>query len=540
MRKIILLYLVFYWIGGSQNLLAISTSSVNQVYQQLVSAIGDRKTSPTLKIEPSTQTERLAWYQPRYNSIFINDALLEFADEFGTDSSTVISLILSHELAHHYENHNQQLAFVGGESKVIHEAEADKFAIFFSYMAGYPTEHLDSIFLTKLYQKFQLKDGEHYPSLKERIQIFKNARQELTQLFQFFEAGNLLLLLNQYEIAAKCFDYMGTHFNSPEVLNNAGVSYTLAALSFFDDSEMPYLFPLEFEEGTTLPKKMRGNNLNRDLSDEEMAYLKNNYLSLAENFFKRLLIATPRNVDAYNNLATVYMLQAFLSEKDKLLFPMARNEINNALLFVISDSQEDANILLTQGTLAALQGNKDDANNYFTKAINQYQDELAKRNLCSLMDDCERQRRLREKACDKAEELDGISLLLGGKKLLQEKTMNVTPITLSKIDAQMQIFSNIFNNTRAWLMVNDEYTFEKDFRSTFYVLETNSHYEDATCKGIRIGDSLDKIKQNYGSASEVKYSNTLHYHKYSSSLLIFGVKDNKVEKIINYSIEQTY
>ena len=32
---------------------------------------------------------------------------------------------------------------------------------------------------------------------------------ELQELFVMFETGNLLLLLNQYETAAKCFDQIG-------------------------------------------------------------------------------------------------------------------------------------------------------------------------------------------------------------------------------------------------------------------------------------------------------------------------------------------
>lgn len=546
-QKIIISILIISCWLPSTFLNALSPEIAQDVFDELLQAIGHRKTNPSLSFNSSNDNNQLAKYNPLQNNIVVHKNLLSFADEFGEKNKTVLALVLSHELAHHFGNHQHRSGFTGTHGRMLQEAEADEFAIFFSYMAGYPTQDLDASFLKKLYQKFNISESSHYPSLAQRIEIYEKARAELQELFVIFETGNLLLLLNQYESAAKCFDQIGFRFNSPEILTNAGVSYTLAALNLFDQSEIPYLFPLEFEEDTKL-QKTRGST--QDYSDKEIAFLQNHYLALAEVQFKLVLINSPQDINAYNHLASVYMLQAYLDrlkfegKNYHILSQLSLKELETAKLFCVEKNQFKSleNSTILKGIFAALNKNNEQAKTYFQQVVNDSNHELARRNLCILENNCPRQRRKKTIPCDDGESLAGLSLILDGKNKLEDFVITTPPITLTQSSTKIEIFKSNYSNTpneqvTARMIIVNNFRFENDTRNILYVLETTPKYAGKTCLEIGLGDSKEKLIEQYGLASEVKNSRSTEYYKYKNNLVLFGLKNNTITKIINYKVE---
>ena len=128
----------------------------------------------------------------------------------------------------------------------------------------------------------------------------------VADLIPLFEAGYRLLLLQQYETAAYCFDYITRTFASRELLNNAGVARTLQALSLFKSGAQRFVYPFELDAATRLRAASKAASYGES---EALAERRDQLLQAARRLFEQARQKDLGYVPAQINRAAVAVLQ---------------------------------------------------------------------------------------------------------------------------------------------------------------------------------------------------------------------------------------
>src|ERR1035437_5534600 len=157
-----------------------------KVFTDLVNAYGSPKTSPELELLPNTSQDKIIaqYYAIPTPVIKIDEKLFDICMDMGADSLNALSIIMSHELAHYYNDHNwcSDFAFavrntpigknIKSESKgdkIIHEKEADNFGLYHSCIAGYHPFNIYDRLLVKIYAAYKLPNIiPDYPTTHHR------------------------------------------------------------------------------------------------------------------------------------------------------------------------------------------------------------------------------------------------------------------------------------------------------------------------------------------------------------------------------------
>ena len=173
-------------------------------------------------------------------------------------------------MAHFYKDHGWAHAFgkanpdtdikkevkktmYNAEARANMEAEADYYGGIFGYLAGYNTLSISGAFFDTLYTALELPDEvKGYPSRQDRIKIYGNSKGMLERLIPVFNTANLLNLVQNYEEAALCYDYIIQTFPSREMYNNKGVAFANQALSFYHAEELKLVHPFGLDATTRL------------------------------------------------------------------------------------------------------------------------------------------------------------------------------------------------------------------------------------------------------------------------------------------------
>jgi tetratricopeptide (TPR) repeat protein len=246
--------------------------TIEKVFDDLVGAIGDGRAAPSLSVLPRAVDEgmKVAWFVPSNSVLYVEERAFDLCRKVGADSLNALAALLGHELAHFYKEHDWQGDFGNGfadievgrsirqleraeEQMVRYESEADYFGGLYGYVAGYNTLAVTPEFLRLVYDEYELDEAiRGYPSLGDRQEIAKRQQAKLEMLIPVFEAGNHLLLLNEFTAAADCFDHISRTFPSREILNNAGVARALAAQDLFQPGELRFAYPFELDADSRL------------------------------------------------------------------------------------------------------------------------------------------------------------------------------------------------------------------------------------------------------------------------------------------------
>ncbi len=295
----------------------VKWASVEKVYANLITAIGDNsKIAPPIK---SSRTEsRVAYYSPTRQTIYIEEKFLSVCASFGADSLNVLAFIVGHELAHVYRNHGwvsaNGLGYVGGELKddwknlrndetshAKDESEADIFSGFYTMMAGYNGMEVAEKALTKLYQEYSIPDTvAGYPTLQQRVEISKSARQKANDLYLVFNTGLYCLATQKYGVAADLYTYIyNQDYTGTEILNNLAIAEILMGYNLLVE-EPNFYYPIFISTETELESGTRGN--------EGEEHIKKGIVYLQQALKKE-----ESNPSLYLNLACAYaMLNSFV------------------------------------------------------------------------------------------------------------------------------------------------------------------------------------------------------------------------------------
>ena len=299
---------------------------IRKVFNQLVLAYGSSKTAPELVVMKQKQN-RPAFYKFDKKPIVTIDAyLFTICRSFGKDSLNALSVVIGHELAHYYNEHsfctdfafairNKNEAFskkvklIDKNQKIIYETQADDKGLFYAAIAGYEPFEVQPKLLDAIYNQYQLKDVDGYPTKVQRKEIAKNALLKAKKLYETFILGLKYIQEKNYDKAIEAFNTVNNDFPSRENYNNLGVARTLKALQFkvITSEEIHYperfLYPLEIENKSRLIREgtTRANDSNRQIQFEEL-------LNEAQKDFQEAIRLDPKFTKGYINLACVYEL----------------------------------------------------------------------------------------------------------------------------------------------------------------------------------------------------------------------------------------
>ena len=298
---------------------------IKTVFGQLVTAYGSAKSAPELafmKANPKPETP--AFYANK--TIKVDLQFYKLCQSFGKDSLNALSIVISHELAHYYYEHdfcsdfayairNKSVPFSSGlklinkNQKIIYETQADDKGLFYAAIAGYHPFEIQPKLLDAIYQFYQLKEvNVGYPTKAERKAIAQNALAKSQKLYGVFRNAAKAKEKKEYDQSLSLFEEVNRDFPSRENYNNIGVIKTLQALNFkvLAKEEFVYpkrfLYPLEIDNTSRLNKE--GTRSSDEQDQEKMTAL----LKSAQKDFEKAVSLDSNYSVAYINLACVFDL----------------------------------------------------------------------------------------------------------------------------------------------------------------------------------------------------------------------------------------
>lgn len=346
-------YIVFltFFFCASIKAQSYAEKQIKEVYNNIVTAYGSAKPAPKLIFYPNDKkalTPALYTTTPQ-PTIKVDLEFYKLCRTFDKDSSNALAIVLSHELAHYYNDHtfcsdfafavrknNQELAqklkSVSKSDKISRETQADYQGLFYAAIAGYnPFDAYEKV-IEAIYKSYQIPEvNPGYPTKTERKQMAVTVLQKTKDLYEKFKMALLLKEEKKYAEAITLFEEINTYFPSRENYNNIGVIKTLEALELkvLTSGEYNYpkrfLYPLETDNTSRLNQE--GTRSSSDNNKKEML------LKSAQKDFEKAISLDPSYTLAYINLACVFDLldnpEAAIGKIKEL--PKEKQETRNAL-----------------------------------------------------------------------------------------------------------------------------------------------------------------------------------------------------------------
>lgn len=351
-------------------------TQAKEVFDNLVQAYANGKSAPFLEINPIGSTKSfIAQYSSKNGKHFItvDEKLINLCYSFGKDSLSSLAVILSHELAHYYNDHgwcsdyafainktNSALALKLKESsksaKLEKETLADRYGLFYASVAGYFGFDIFPSLLSKIYRYYKLPDIQAgYPSLPERKKIAFDAAQKAGELYGYFRQGIAAFNENKYQDAIIAFEKANSFIPFRENYNNLGVAKVRLALMLKpitrEEVEFPerFLYPLEIENKSRISRD-NTRSLNQKEFSEMIRLLKS-----AQEDFRQAIRMDPQFVKCYINLACVYDLLdnpyaaiGLIRELSQVEQRKQEAQVILAIAFFHNDQEDQANIIWKQ------------------------------------------------------------------------------------------------------------------------------------------------------------------------------------------------
>ena len=319
---LILAFISFFSMGQTH-----TEKQIESVFKNLVLAYGNSKAAPKLayfKKEAIKTTPALYTTSP-LPTIMVDVKFYDLCRSFGKDSTNALAVVLSHELAHYYNDHTfcadfafvvrknnaelaQKLKMVSKSDKISRETQADYQGFFYAAIAGYNPFDCYEKTIEGIYKQYQLPEiNPGYPSKAERKQMAIAVKQKTSELYLAFQKSIQLKEAKKYDEAMQLLEEINTYFPSRENYNNLGVIKTLSALDLkvltLEEHKFPkrFLYPLELDNSSRLNQNgTRG----AEADQAKMVQL----LKSAQKDFEKAISLDPNYTMAFVNLACVFDL----------------------------------------------------------------------------------------------------------------------------------------------------------------------------------------------------------------------------------------
>lgn len=327
-----------------------SKKQVQQVFDKLVLAYGNSKAAPNLSYFADgslKETPALYSTKGKQPTIKFDLKFYKVYQSFGKDSLNAIAIVLGHELAHYYNDHefctdyafavrdkdkilSAKLRTVNKAQKMSLETQADNKGLFYAAIAGYEPFEIQPQLIDAIYKIYKLKDeNSGYPSKTERKVIATTAQEKSKELYSVFKKGLKAIEAKEYNVAIEDFKLLNQHFPSRENYNNSGVAKTLKALDFKarskGESETPkrFQYPLEIDNTSRLQQEIK-----RSLDDNTDIMKK--LLEDGQKDFQEAIRLDPSYTKSHINLACVYdLLGKHLSAIAEITEKLSKQEQNS-------------------------------------------------------------------------------------------------------------------------------------------------------------------------------------------------------------------
>lgn len=274
---------------------------VQEVFKKITAAKGDySRNLPQIVI--TEKKASVAKYDTSTRTIYLEQTVLDICKTFAAKKDDALAFILGHELTHFYQKHDWEQAgfatsFITSQElfqKYYHqEEEADLYAAFLAYLAGYDPVAVIPNLLEAIYHKdnYDLKGKKLIAApLAIRKAVATRICKKIQQLTQIFETGNYLLAIGQYEGALNCFDYILKFVECREIYNNIGVAAFYTAMS-----NAPHLFPFRYPMLLDVSFSVRAPS---NLTTQEL-------LQKANKYFRKAIFNDPTYLNGFINLICV-------------------------------------------------------------------------------------------------------------------------------------------------------------------------------------------------------------------------------------------
>lgn len=319
---LILAFISFFSMGQTH-----TEKQIESVFKNVVLAYGNSKAAPKLayfKKEAIKTTPALYTTSPQ-PTIMVDVKFYDLCRSFGKDSTNALAVVLSHELAHYYNDHTfcadfafvvrknnaelaQKLKMVSKSDKISRETQADYQGFFYAAIAGYNPFDCYEKTIEGIYKQYQLPEtNPGYPSKAERKQMAIAVKQKTSELYLAFQKSIQLKEEKKYDEAMQLLEEINTYFPSRENYNNLGVIKTLSALDLkvltLEEHKFPkrFLYPLELDNSSRLNQNgTRG----AEADQAKMVQL----LKSAQKDFEKAISLDPNYTMAFVNLACVFDL----------------------------------------------------------------------------------------------------------------------------------------------------------------------------------------------------------------------------------------
>jgi hypothetical protein len=529
-----------------------SGNYAQDVFNRLVNSTGNLyATKPTLVI---VKSDLLVAETYSTGEIRIGTALIEKCRMFGKDSSNAIAHILSHELAHYYQNHSWISNFTSAYANVewsrklneneqqflpVYETQADELGFFYAMNAGYQSWKVASLLLDSIYVWYKLpKDLAGYPPLEQRKKISITASEKVGALVPLFKISNYFTLMGKYfpgeaqfafyDASGSCLDHLlHENIQTPNILNNLGVLYFLKAQPGFYDPMNKIMYPvvMDLDASAMDMTEMVGiKGLNP--SSGEMSAETIDLLERSKDAFEQALKSNKQYVPAHLNIAMVhFVLKEEGSMSDKIKFIKSLNIESNGPMASLVDQIEAFDHYL--------KGDAKKMTDAFKKAINKgdvsakfNQDLLAKKG----------ERNIENPEIIKWS-IDTSEMIFGKK---------VGDFFSSYRSSQERRLDPYNEKFILWTDKKPEgciYTFRSQESQTvfrdlvFFEVEDEMFF---TSRGIRLTSFIEELEKVYGNPFYINHTYNGYQYLYPSQSMIVtvDVSTNRVVGIMYYGVKK--
>lgn len=499
------------FICGSLHATAVplTTLDLNQIYQNLQSAIGDQSRQfPKLEIRPGANS--VLAYNQRKNVIFVDEKVLQICDEFGENAPDAIAFLLAHEMTHFYQKHKWEEAGFASEfltkkstfnEHVEDERAADLYGAYVTHLAGYQSIKLIPALFEKVYQTYGLDENLlDYPSLQERQKIAQEVCKKAKELIILFDTANYLNAIGEHLAAATAYEHLLQLVQYKELYNNLGASLVAEAARTTPFGETKFRYPLALDWDIALRD---GVGDRREILAKAIQYLAK---------------ATQMDATHYNsfiNLACAYVLDNQLDAANDLLKKMQN---------VPQDAEQLAEVNILLAILRSKEGKTSEAE-AILKAM------MTTTSSAGLQDLAQQNLRLLQGATivHTTSPLSSTTHAIGGIDLLYQNEFPFKKINLFNTYLAADNELQIYETTTAKLA-----HFVIDDKTIALLLSCDNNQE--TTSGIQINSLFKEVKMAYPIGNILPHNRGYYYVATTEQLVFYFNKNNRVEEWGTYAI----